>query len=226
MRFAAAATLLFGSGLFGSGLLAQERDFLTADEVDQIREAQDPNLRLKLYIQFAQLRLGMLEQVLSKEKAGRSALIHDTLEDYTKIIDAIDTVADDALKRKQNISLGMAEVAAAEKDMVARLKKIDESEPKDVARYKFVLQNAIDTTQDSADLSTEDLATRASDVAAKDQKDKAELESMKGSKEVAQEKAAEKKEDDGKPKRKAPTLLRKGETLPSDQPTPTKPPKQ
>src|SRR5260370_12345028 len=207
MRFAASAILLCGSGLF-----AQERNFLTADEVDQVREAQDPNLRFKLYIKFAQERLGMLEQILAKDKAGRSALIHDTLEDYTKIIDAIDTVADDALKRKVNISLGMAEVAAAEKEMVAKLKKIEESEPKDVARYKFVLQNAIDTTQDSADLSTEDLNTRASEVAAKAAKTKPEMESMKGSEEGAEEKATEKKAADGKPKRRPHTLIPNAET--------------
>ena len=209
MRFVAVALL------FASAVVAQDRDFLTADEVDQVREAQDPNDRVALYIKFAQERVGMLEQLLAKDKAGRSALIHDTLEDYSKIIDAIDTVADDALKRKVDITKGMALAAAGEKELVARLQKIEDSEPNDLARYKFVLQNAIDTTQDSADLSAEDMKVRSGEVAAKAQKEKAEMDSMKSTKEVADEKKAADQNtgDDGKPKRKPPTLLRKGETL-------------
>ena len=207
--------------LFGLALAAQDRDFLTADEVDQVREAQDPNLRVDLYIRFAKERVGMLEQLLAKDKAGRSVVIHDTLEDYSKIIDAIDTVADDALKRKIDISKSMSAVAAAEKEMAAQLQKIADSQPKDLARYKFVLDNAIDTTKDSADLSSEDVTTRSSEVAAQEQREKQEMDSLKGTKEVAAEKkAADGKSDDGKPKRKPPTLLRKGETLGD----PSKPP--
>jgi hypothetical protein len=198
--------------LFVAGAVGQERDFLTADEVDQIREAQEPNARLTLYIQFAKLRLNMLQQFLSKEKPGRSALIHDTLEDYTHIIEAVDTVADDALKRKVALVEGMKLVAAAEAEMLATLQKIEESAPKDLSRYDFALKTAIDTTSDSKELSEEDLSARANAVAAKDQKEKEAKDAMLGAKEKEEKKTAEKKE--AETKRKAPTLYKPGEKPP------------
>jgi hypothetical protein len=197
---------------FAALAFAQERDFLTADEVDQVREAQEPNARLALYVQFAKLRISMLQQFLSKEKPGRSALIHDTLEDYTHIIEAIDTVADDALKRKVALDQGMTLVAAAEGEMLAALQKVQDSEPKDLSRYDFVLRTAIDTTSDSKELSEEDLNARGKAVAAKDQKEKEARDAMLGTKEQAEKKTAEKKE--AETKRKAPTLYRPGEKPP------------
>lgn len=194
------------------------RDFLTADEVNQVREAQDPNERLKLYIHFARQRLDLLQQLLAKEKAGRTVLIHDTLENYTKIIEAIDTVSDDALKRKAPLDEGIAAVAAAEKEMLAQLKKVAENKPKDSARYEFALSQAIETTEDSLEISEQDLGKRAVAVQDKDTKEKKEREAMRKAvdaeeKTPAAKSTAEKKQE--APQRKAPTLRRKGEAAPA-----------
>jgi hypothetical protein len=194
---------------------AQERDFLTADEVDQIREVQEPNARLKLYVLFARTRLALLEQFLSKEKTGRAALIHDTLEDYTHIIEAIDTVADDALVRKLPLDVGMKEVATAEAEMLTKLQKIEETAPKDLPRFEFVLRNAIDTTSDSKELSEEDLHTRAGELATQEKKEKQDRKALAS----AEDKKAKKSPED-KPgvikatDRKPPTLYKPGEKPP------------
>jgi len=204
--------------VFAASGSAQERDFLTADEIDQVREIQEPNARLKLYVVFARQRLALLQQYLSKEKAGRSALIHDTLEDYTHIIEAIDTVADDALVRKVSLELGMKEVATAEAEMLATLEKVEDSAPKDLSRFEFVLKNAIDTTSDSKELSEEDLHTRTTDLQAQEKKEKQDKQALLGDKEKKEKekekKTADASTDDGKPKPKPPTLYRPGEKPP------------
>ena len=190
----------------------QQRDFLTPFEADQLREMQEPNERLQLYSKWALLRLDEIEKMTASPKAGRATFIHDLLEDYSRIIEAMDTVADDALRRKVAIDVGIAAVSAAEKGMLERLEKIRDAKPKDLARYEFVLRDAIDTTGDSLELSRQDLGSRSTSVATKVKKEEEERKASMTPAVLAEKKAEDKKTE--APKRKVPTLRRPGETLP------------
>jgi hypothetical protein len=198
--------------------MAAQRDFLTADETDQVREVQEPNERVKLYLHFAKQRLDQVQQLLSKDKPGRSLLVHDLLDDYTNIFDAIDTVTDDALKRKIDMTLGMATLAQQSTPMLEALKKIQDNRPKDIARYDFVLKQAVDNTSDAIDLAGADLGKRATEVIAKDEQEKKERQAILTPKQAEERKTEEKKAEGPAPKRKAPTLYKKGEEPPKDPP--------
>ncbi len=192
------------------------RDFLTADETDQIKEAQEPNLRLKLYAGFARQRAEMVKSLLAKEKAGRSILIHDALDDYSQIIDAMDDVADEAIGRRLDIKPGLAAVASVEKETLPLLQKAQDSHPKDLERYGFVLKQAIETTADSLEAAQEDLGRRTKDVEARQRKERKALQEAmtpteREAAKAADQKAADDEEKKEEQKKAAPTLLRPGE---------------
>jgi len=189
-----------------------QRDFLRADEADLLREAQDPNVRLPLYVKFAKERVSLVQQYAAKEKPGRAALIREALEEYTKIIDAIDTVTDDALRRGAPVATGLGFVTSGERDTLAALRGVAKSAPPDMAIYKFALEQAISTTSDSLALAMDDLGSRSADLKAKDEKEQKAREALMRPEEVQAKRTQEKKDADSQ--KKVPTLRRPGEAAP------------
>ena len=194
--------------------LAAQKDFLTGDEIDQIRLIQEPNERLKLYMLFAKQRVDQIDSLLKREKPGRSALLHDLLDDFTKIIEAADTVADDAIRRKIALDEGLMAVIKSERAFADRLGQVKAAAPKDLARYELVLDTAVDTLTDSIEIAQADIKDRSTKIATREENEKKERETLMGDKELAAKKVEEKKEAVADKKRQAPTLKRKGETAP------------
>lgn len=211
MRFA----MLFLLAVAFAAPAPAQSDFLTADEADRIREAQEPDLRIGLYLGFARQRMDLLDQLFTQNKVGRSSTIHSFLEQLTSIMETLDVVIDDALRHQKEITT-LGDVAKTARDIHARLEKHLESNPADLARYKFALETAIETIHDSAELAEEDLRDRIRGVEAKQVEQRKERDAMltPQAKEEAK-KADEKKAADDTKAKKRPSLLRKGEALPS-----------
>jgi hypothetical protein len=193
-------------------LAGQGRDFLTADEVDQIREAQEPNDRVALYAKFARTRLDLVNSLLAKEKPGRSVMIHDALDDFSKIVDAIDDVTDQALARHADLKKGMISVSNMEREALPMLRKIRDSRPKDLERYEFVLKTAIETASDSMEMADGDLDKRGREAEAREDREKRAIkDSMTPAEKAEAQKEEQKAEAQKEQQKKAPTLMRPGE---------------
>jgi hypothetical protein len=203
--------------ILASGIPAlAQRDFLTGDEVEKVREAQEPNQRLKLYVLFARQRIDQLQRLLEKEKKGRSLAARELLEDYTNIIDALDTVSDDALKGGADLDLGTSAVREAENRFLTQLQKIKDRAPADLDLYQVALTEALAATSDSLDQLHLDSGRRAMKLNERDDKIKEEAEKAieaedPKSKRADQANAGDANPVDAKPKRKPPTLYRPGE---------------
>ncbi len=189
------------------------RDFLTEHEVDVIREAQEPNLRIQAYLDFARLRLELVKQKLAVEEAGRSVAIHRNLDEYLKIIEAVDTVVDDALVRDVDLTKSIEAITTQETEFLAALKHIEKNPAEDNFRYEFVLDDAIDGTSDSLDMTQGDLAARKREIEEHDTQDQKAVDGSMApqlrketekARETVRKKAAERE-------RKRPTLMKPGE---------------
>ncbi len=123
-------------------------------------------------------------------------------------------MTDDALRHGRPVDKGMIALVNAEKEFLDQLKKVEDANPRDFDRYKFVLSEAIDTTQDSRELSMEDSAKRTTELSAKDTKEKSERETVMTTKEVASRKKESEKTSGDPEKKKIPSLYRPGEKPP------------
>ena len=190
-------------------------EFLTDYEIDVLRENQKPKERLAIYLKFAALRLELIDQLLASEEAGRGGNLHRNLEQYGLIIEAIDTVIDDALSRDLDMENALEGLVDSETGFLARLEKLEEAETDDMWRYEFVLEDAIEMTRDSIELLAEDLGERKRAVVEEDHADLEQREttmSAERKKDVDRENAKDAAKETAY-KSKRPTLLKPGEKV-------------
>src|SRR5215471_6464641 len=149
---------------------ARRRDPLTEAEADQMRQAaMEPYKRLQLLIKFTGARLTSIDQVIAdpNQAQGRGRKIHDLLEDFTALLDEINSNLDTYQGRplskddRKDFHKGLKEVIEACDKWEAKLKSlksVSETEAqtkKEAEDYRFALQDAQDSLQSAAEIARE-----------------------------------------------------------------------
>lgn len=141
--------------LLSTALAEGKRDPLTSPEIDQLREsAMDPEVRLKLYVKFARARLASLEQARSDPKApDRGAQTHDRLQDFLDVYDELNENVDTYADRKSDLRKVLKAIIEADTEFQARLRALHNeanTEKAEAQHYEFLLSNALETLDESA----------------------------------------------------------------------------
>ena len=157
--------------LFGAVLLlslttisraqVKTRDPLTEQEVDQMRETADfPDKRLELMIGFARARMKNIQDLRTATKIppDRPATIHELLQDFLTLLDEMDDNIDMYSAHKTDMRKGLKLLIEADSEWQLQLRQLKEqSPPEELQQYSFVLTNAKDAVNESAQNSRETL---------------------------------------------------------------------
>ena len=134
----------------------QHRDPFTQPEIDQIRDTSwEPQLRLGLYVKFARSRLEALEKARSDPKTkDRAQVVHDRLDDFLLIYDELNDNIDTYVDRKDDIRKPLKVIIDADGEFQQKLLALRDAAgvtPQETNRYEFILSEALDTVDSSAE---------------------------------------------------------------------------
>jgi len=136
---------------------AQSRhDPLNPLEIDQLRDTMlYPDERLKLYVQFSRDRMTKLEQMRSNPKTtDRARQTHDMLEDFLAVYDELNDNIEMYVGRKDDIRRPLRLIIEADTEFQSKLRALKNSADTNAAeasQYEFLLTDALDTVDTSAD---------------------------------------------------------------------------
>lgn len=155
VKFIAGALLLLMATC--AGAQAHRRDPLTPPEVDKIRDsAMEPEVRLKLYIEFARARLDKLQQVRADPKitgTDKDDQTRASLQDFTDVYDELSTNVDTFADRGNDIRKALKPVIEADTEFGSKLRAFKSSlagSKEEAGKYDFLVGSALEAIDSGA----------------------------------------------------------------------------
>jgi hypothetical protein len=126
-----------------------DKDYLSAIEADKIRDAETPNARVKLFIEYADDRLKKFQYELDHPSQSKHPeLLNYLMNSYSGCIDDAADIIQVGLEKQDNIREAVDLMATKTKEYLVILQKWS-TEGTDREIYKDNLDDAIEGTQDA-----------------------------------------------------------------------------
>jgi len=206
MRTLMTSTLLLAVSL-GVAAGADKADYLSDEEVDQLREAQDPSQRIGAYLSFAQVRLTRFDDYRNRPPNPDydiPAYLDTQLDQYIHITDALKDWIEDHFDRRDDMRAGLKKFLETGPHQLDQLRHIEESSDPYAAGYRKSLGDAIDDFSDALDGATKALSEQSKLFGELKREEKADAQNVRDrekqeKKRTAQEEKLRKKEHEKGP---------------------------
>ena len=132
----------------------EKGDYLSEDEADQLREAQDPSQRIEIYLAFAQVRLERFDDVRNRPPDPQydvPGYLDTQLDQYIRITDALKDWIEEHFDRRVDMRAGLKKIMEMGPHQLEQLRRIEQSSDPYAAGYRKSLSDAIDDCSDALD---------------------------------------------------------------------------
>jgi hypothetical protein len=139
---------------------AQKPDYVSDEEEDKIRDAQEPSERIEVYLTLAQSRLDRIQEFRSKPmdpQYDNGAYIDHLLDQYISLTDDLKNWIQDQYDRRGDMREGLRKVLEMGPKQLHDLRRIQESPDAYAADYVKSLRDAQDDFTDALDGATKAL---------------------------------------------------------------------
>jgi len=133
----------------GAAAQVPQKDYLSSQEADKIRDAESSNEKIKLFVLFADDRLKKFQYELDhSSQTNHPQLLNYLMNSYVGCIDDAADQMQLGVEKQQNVRAGIDILAEKTKEFLEVLKKI-KADGKEVEIYQDNLDDALEGTQDA-----------------------------------------------------------------------------
>ena len=152
MKYLSRPVLIACLGLMTTALapaVRAQKDYLSALEADKVRDAENTNERIKLFVAFADDRLKKFQYELEHPSSNKhTEMLNALMNAYVGCVDDAADLIQLGIQKQENIRAGIDLMAGRSKEFLEILQKIAASGP-DLEMYKDNLDDAIEGTRDA-----------------------------------------------------------------------------